>query len=97
MNWKSPASGVRQKVFLQGDQKIRLVEFSDGFEEKDWCTNGHAGYVLEGKLSVAFGGRVIDFKAGDGLFVPEGEAHKHKAMIAKGDKVLIVLFEVLAP
>jgi len=96
MNWESPALGVRQKVHIEGKQKIRLVEFSEEFEEKDWCMSGHVGYVLEGKMSVDFNGEMIDFKAGDGLFVPKGEAHKHKAMIAKGDKVLIVLFEVLA-
>jgi len=33
------------------------------------------------------------FRAGDGLFIPEGEENKHKGKVAKGEKALIILFE----
>jgi len=37
----------------------------------------------------------IDFKVGDGVFIPEGERHKHKAMIKKDEKAILILFEKL--
>jgi len=93
MSWESPAPGVRYKAYIRGNQKIRLVEFSEEFTEADWCTKEHVGYVLEGKISINFNGKIIDFKAGDGLFIPEGEENKHKGKVAKGEKALLLLFE----
>jgi quercetin dioxygenase-like cupin family protein len=91
--WESPAPGVRHKVFVKDGQRIRLVEFSDNFVESEWCTRGHIGYVLEGRISIDFDEKQTEFKAGDGLFIPEGKANRHKGSVRKGEKALIVLFE----
>ena len=91
--WESPAPGVRYKAYIRGDHKVRLVEFSEGFREENWCTKGHIGYVLEGRFSIDFNGKEIPFKAGDGIFIPEGEENKHKAQSIKGEKALLILFE----
>jgi quercetin dioxygenase-like cupin family protein len=93
MDWESPAPGVRYKAYIRGDHKVRLVEFSEGFREENWCTKGHIGYVLEGRFSIDFNGKEIPFKAGDGIFIPEGEESKHKAKSIKGEKALLILFE----
>lgn len=34
VKWESPSPGVRYKVFISGNQRLRLVEFSEEFEEK---------------------------------------------------------------
>ena len=91
--WESPAPGVRYKAYMRGGHKVRLVEFSEGFSEANWCTNGHIGYVLEGRFSIDFNGTVIPVKAGDGIFIPEGAENKHKAQSIKGEKALLILFE----
>ena len=87
------ATGVRTKEYVRGDQKIRLVEFSEGFIEEDWCTKGHVGYVLEGSMDIDFNGEVISYTTGDALWIEEGEAEKHKVLIEAGGRVLLVLFE----
>ena len=93
--WESPSDGVCYKSYVKGNQRIRLVEFSEGFEEADWCTKGHAGYVLEGSFSLDFKGRFEKFRKGDILFIPEGSDYGHKAVLGKGEKVLLLLFEVV--
>jgi len=93
MKWVYPALGVRYKEYIKGNQKIRLVEFSDKFTEPDWCTKGHVGYVIEGRISINFNGKIIDFKSGDGLFISEGEENKHKGSVGKGKRALLILFE----
>jgi ethanolamine utilization protein EutQ (cupin superfamily) len=91
--WERPAPGLRYKACVRDNQRIRLVEFSEGFFEENWCTNGHIGYVLEGSISIDFNGNVRAFSAGDGIFIPEGEQSKHKGKVTKGEKALLILFE----
>ena len=76
--WESPAPGLRTKAVVHGGQKLRLVEFGRDFVEPDWCTRGHAGLVLEGAIDIDVGGTVLRFRAGEGLFIPAGEAHRHR-------------------
>jgi hypothetical protein len=93
MPWESPAPGVRHKACTKKGQKLRLVEFSDVFKEEDWCTKGHIGYVLEGELSIDYNGRIVKYLPGDGIFIEEGRENKHKAIIPKGKKALLILVE----
>ncbi len=93
MAWESPAPGIRQKVDVRGKDKIRLVEFSDGFVEAEWCRKGHRGYVVQGSLTLDFNGRETVFREGDGLDIPVGDEFRHKARLAEGETALLVLFE----
>ena len=90
--WDASTPGVRFKVRKQGGSQLRLVEFFREFVEPDWCLRGHIGYVLEGELEIDFNGQVISFRQGDGIFIPPGEAHKHKAHILT-DVVRVILVE----
>jgi hypothetical protein len=72
MNWEADAPGLREKIFLHDDQRVRLLEFSDSFREAGWCRSGHTGYVLKGKLSIEFEREETTFESGDGLsYLPE--------------------------
>ncbi len=79
--WEAPAVGVRFKAYEEGGRKLRLAEFGRGFVEPDWCTKGHIGYVLEGQMEIDFDGKVVAFGPGDGIFIPAGAEHRHKAKI----------------
>jgi ethanolamine utilization protein EutQ (cupin superfamily) len=92
ISWNMPATGVRSKVHEHGGKQLRLVEFTDKFIEPDWCTKGHIGFVLEGKLEVNFNGKLIVFKPGDGLFIPAGKDNKHMAKVLT-DVVKLILVE----
>ena len=93
LEWETPSNGVRQKLFLKGDQRIRLLRFYDDFFEKDWCINGHIGYVTDGEMTVDFNGEIVSYKKGDGLWIESGEYSKHKVSISKGKFVELILFE----
>lgn len=92
MPWEQPAAGVRFKAYVQDGRRLRLAEFTKEFVEADWCTKGHIGYILEGELQIDFHGRVVTFRSGDGLFIPSGGDHGHKAK-AITEVVRIVLVE----
>lgn len=92
MPWDAPAAGVRFKAYERGGRKLRLAEFTREFSEPDWCAEGHIGYVLEGRMEIDFDDNVIVFGPGDGLFIPAGRGHKHKAKVLT-DTVQIILVE----
>ena len=92
MAWESPIVGVRFKAYEQDGRKLRLVEFTKEFVESDWCTKGHIGYILEGRMEIDFDGKVVVFGPGDGVFIPAGEEHKHKGRVLT-EKVKAILVE----
>jgi quercetin dioxygenase-like cupin family protein len=92
MAWESPAAGVKFKAYEQDGRKLRLAEFTKDFVEPDWCTKGHTGFILEGKMEIDFDGEKAVFGPGDGLFIPAGEEHRHKARTLT-DTVKIFLVE----
>lgn len=79
LDWQSPVRGMRFKSFRQDSRQLRLVEFAMDFIEPEWCEKGHAGYVLEGILEIDFHGNKVSYQAGDGLLIPAGQEHGHKA------------------
>jgi quercetin dioxygenase-like cupin family protein len=92
MPWQQPTAGVRFKAYDRDGQRLRLAEFSKDFVEPDWCTKGHIGYVLQGRMEVDFHGQLVTFRAGDGLFIPPGSEHGHKARVLR-ERVRVILVE----
>lgn len=90
--WETPLPGARHKAYQKGGRRVRLVEFTKEFVEPDWCSQGHIGYVLEGTLQVDFDGQIVRLSEGDGVFIPEGDATRHKAKTVT-DMVKLILIE----
>ena len=92
--WETPAAGVRFKAWERSGRRLRLAEFTKEFVEPDWCTRGHIGYILDGRIEIDFDGRVIAFGPGDGLFIPAGREHRHKARILTDTARLVLVEDV---
>ena len=90
--WESPLAGVRFRPYRGEGQQLRLVEYTRQFVEPDWCRKGHIGYVLEGRFQIDFNGQIVEYGPGDGIFIPPGEEHKHKASVLT-DVVKVFLVE----
>ena len=97
LTWNELALGLRYKSFISGNQQIRLVEFSEGFIEPDWCIKGHAGYVLDGTFANNYSGNIERYEKGDIIFIPKGEQSKHKTVLGRGEKATLLLFEIIEP
>lgn len=63
--WCETVEGVRFKKMVYENQQLRLVEFSYGFIEPDWCLKDHAGYVIDGTFSIDYSGTIERYKTGD--------------------------------
>jgi len=51
--------------------------------------------VLDGSFGLDFNGNMDWYSKGDFIFIPGGEADKHKAILVKGEKVTLLLFEIM--
>lgn len=80
LEWESPIPGVRHKIAARGPTILRLVEYSREMAPH-WCQKGHVGYILEGRFEIEFADGTRVFEPGDGVFIPSGEKHKHKARV----------------
>ena len=91
MEWESRRQGARFKQFQNGERQIRLVEFTSGEVDPNWCDQGHIGYVLAGGLEIDIGGNVVSFTEGDGIVIPSGSFTAHRASsITPGTRLLLV-------
>jgi quercetin dioxygenase-like cupin family protein len=91
--WQELAPGARAKIREVGRQRVRLVEFTEGFEEPEWCTAAHAGQVVKGTFTLRTPDGDQRLSAGDVLAIPAGVAFAHKAVLGPGEHVLLLLFE----
>jgi quercetin dioxygenase-like cupin family protein len=95
MRWQSPAPGVRFKECERNGSRLRLTEFTKEFIEPDWCAKGHIGYVLQGVIEVDFRQRQEVFVAGDGLFIPPGNEHGHRARAITNTVTLMLVEDIV--
>jgi hypothetical protein len=40
------------RKYMDGDTRLRLVEFSENYIADHWCLKGHYIYVVEGNISI---------------------------------------------
>lgn len=90
LEWEHPIEGVKCKIAKYGDKQIRLIEYTNEMPPH-WCEKGHYGLVLDGELEIEFQNEKIVYKSGDGVFIPDGEEHKHKGrVLTESVKVIFV-------
>jgi quercetin dioxygenase-like cupin family protein len=73
-----------------GDVRVRMVEYSPGYQADHWCSRGHVLLVLEGELVTELrDGRVFNLKAGTSYLVAN-DAEAHRSRTANGARLFIV-------
>ena len=77
IEWCERAPGARDKVYEHDGHRVRLIEFTKALEHPHWCETGHMAQVLEGELELRFDEETLRYRAGDVLFIPDGESHRH--------------------
>ncbi len=92
LEWITPGDDIRYKCYQHDGFQVRLVEFGKNMVHSDWCIKGHFGYIVEGKLELGFSGTTEVYEAGDAIFIPDGEEHKHRPKVLT-DKVIFFSVE----
>lgn len=72
------------------DIRVRMVEYSPGYEADHWCEKGHVLLVLAGELETELAdGRKFTLSPGQSYQVADG-AEAHRSRTAIGAKLFIV-------
>jgi len=78
------------RTIEQGNVRVRMVEYSAGYEADHWCKRGHVLLVLEGELVTELeGGRRVTLRPGMSYQVADGAA-AHKSRTSGGAKLFVV-------
>lgn len=81
--WESPMPGLRFKAVRHTGLRLRLVEYTEAMEPH-WCEKGHVGSILKGRFEIEFPSGTLVYEAGDGVFIPSGHEHRHRARVLAG-------------
>ncbi len=87
--WQEVGDRARQKLIDDGEKRVRLLDLSAGFQEQEWCTRGHTGYVIDGALEMEFPEGQLTFSTGDAILLSKGTAHKARTGTGKALLFLI--------
>ena len=91
--WQKVNDFASQKLIDNGEKRVRLLKLLPGFQEQEWCTRGHTGYVIDGALEMEFSeGGNHTYSAGDPILVSNGQAHK--ARTGAGNALLFLIDDV---
>lgn len=91
--WEAPLEGLRFKAISHSDRRLRIVEYTEDMEPH-WCERGHVGSILEGTFEIEFANETLVFESGDGVFIPGGNRHRHRARVLSGPVRAIFVEEV---
>ena len=78
------------RTFEMGNIRVRMVEYSPGYEADHWCGRGHVLLVLEGELTTELkDGRRVKLASGTSYQVAD-DTMPHRSSTAGGAKLFIV-------
>ncbi|KAA2215107.1 DHCW motif cupin fold protein [Teichococcus oryzae] len=79
------------RTLMNGDVRMRVVEYSPGYLADHWCDRGHVLYVLDGELKTELkDGRCFTFSAGQGYTVSDFGDAAHRSSSENGARLFIV-------
>ncbi len=76
--WEDDQPGIRSRAGRAVGSRWAIVEYSAGAARDEWCTDGHRGYVLEGRIEYEFedGSSPLHLDAGQGFVLAPGTGHR---------------------
>ena len=85
------ATGVAiWRTIQAGEVRVRMVEYSPGYQADHWCKRGHVLLVLEGELQTELDdGRILTLTAGMSYQVAN-DVGAHRSKTQTGAKLFIV-------
>lgn len=92
-DWTKPGANGRVKLFKSNGKRLRLLELPPGFDEQNWCSVGHQGYVFEGSFTIIFDDGQYPCGPGMAFSIPDGVRHRSRG--APDSKTLVFVVDAM--
>jgi quercetin dioxygenase-like cupin family protein len=78
LDWADDQPDIRSRAEQALGQRWAIVEYESGAAREEWCTDGHRGYVLAGRIEYEFddGSEPLSVDQGQGFFLSAGTGHR---------------------
>lgn len=76
-SWVEEAPGIHSRSAFVNGVRWALVRYAPGAERSEWCTDGHRGYVVRGRISYEMAdGDHVDIPEAAAFWLPPGSGHR---------------------
>jgi quercetin dioxygenase-like cupin family protein len=78
IDWADDQPDIRSRAENALGQRWAIVEYESGAAREEWCTDGHRGYVLAGRIEYEFddGSPLLGVDEGEGFYLAAGIGHR---------------------
>ena len=76
--WEIEATGIRSQSRSVAGHRWAIVEYAARARREEWCTEGHRGLVIDGRIRYEFddGTLPLDAAEGQAFLLPHGQGHR---------------------
>ena len=78
VGWADDQAGIRSRAATALGARWALVEYGPGAARDEWCTDGHRGFVVSGRIEYEFddGSAPLAAEEGQAFFLAAGTGHR---------------------
>jgi quercetin dioxygenase-like cupin family protein len=78
VDWADDQADIRSRAAAALGSRWAIVEYGPHAERGEWCTDGHRGYVLAGRIEYEFDddSDLLAVEEGEAFFLAGGTGHR---------------------
>lgn len=69
------SNGALSRWLETDKQRMRVVSYPSGYKADHTCYDGHAFYVVNGKINIHIGEELTEWTSGDAFIIPDEVPH----------------------
>jgi quercetin dioxygenase-like cupin family protein len=92
IGWADDQPDIHSRAVSALGQRWAIVEYEPGARREEWCTDGHRGYVLAGRIEYEFddGSAPLSLGEGQGFFLAAGTGHRGRNLAATITRLFLI-------
>jgi quercetin dioxygenase-like cupin family protein len=92
IDWADDQPDIHSRAENALGQRWAIVEYESGAAREEWCTDGHRGYVLAGRIEYEFddGSAPLRVEQGQGFYLAAGTGHRGRNSGAEPTRLFLI-------
>jgi len=92
IDWIQDVPGIRAREAQIEGHRWAIVEYAPGAKREDWCSDGHAGFVISGAIEYEFEDGAPSLSVGEGgaFALSTGRAHRGVNRAAGATRLFVI-------